>query len=107
VQVEGVEGRGSFHPDSFVWRCIRTCRLGGVVIFVFLRYSHIELFRWSVGPTSWATSCVTVESNLSFFLVFRTLSRASCASLSSSRWKVSVLGSSRDRSFLRVWIAFR
>jgi len=65
----------------------------------------MELCRWSAGPTSWATSCVTVESNLSCFLVFRTLSRASCASLSLSRWKVSVSGSSRDRSFLRVGIA--
>ena len=40
VPIEGVEGRGSCDPDSFVWRSIRTCRRrqggGGVVIFVFL-----------------------------------------------------------------------
>jgi len=59
----------------------------------------MELCRWSAGPTSWATSCVTVESNLSCFLIFRTLSRVSCASSSLSRWNVSVSGSSRDRSF--------
>ena len=28
VPVEGVEGRGSCHSDSFVWRSIRTCRRG-------------------------------------------------------------------------------
>jgi len=67
----------------------------------------MDLCRCSAGLTSWATSCVTAESNLSCFLVFRTLSRASCASLSLSRWKVSVSGSSRDRSCLRIWIAFR
>jgi len=71
----------------------------------FLRRSHIELCWWSAGPTSWAASCVTVESNLYLFSVFRDLSRASCAYLSLSRWKVSVSGSSRDRSFLREWIA--
>jgi len=65
----------------------------------------MDLCRWSARLTSWDTSCVTVKSNLSCFLIFRTLSRASCASLSLSRWKVSVLGSSRDRSFLRMWIA--
>jgi len=48
----------------------------------------MDLCRWSAGPTSWATSCMTVESNLSCFLSFRALSRASCASLSLSRWKV-------------------
>jgi len=40
VPIEGVEGRGSCDPDSFVWRSISTCRPseggGGVVIFVFL-----------------------------------------------------------------------
>ena len=78
-----------------------------MVIFVFLKVVPIELCTWSAGPTSWATSWVMVESNLSCFLVFRNLSRASCTSLSLSRWNVSVSGSSRDRSFLRVWIAFR
>jgi len=67
----------------------------------------MDLCRWSAGPTLWATSCVTVESNLSCFLSFPALSRASCVSLSLSRWKVSVLGSSRDRSFLSMWIASR
>jgi len=37
--IEGVEGRGSCDPDSFVSRSIKTCRRrqagGGVVIFVF------------------------------------------------------------------------
>jgi len=67
----------------------------------------MDLCRWSAGPTSWAASCVTLESNLSCFLSFRTLSRTSCASLSLSGWKVSVLGSSRDRYFLSMWIASR
>jgi len=53
-----------------------------VVIFVFFKDFHMELCRWSAGPTSWANSCVMVESNLSCFSIFRTLSRASCASLS-------------------------
>jgi len=56
-----------------------------VVIFVFFKDFHMELCRWSAGPTSWANSCVMVESNLSCFSIFRTLSRASCASLSLSR----------------------
>jgi len=42
---------------------------------------------------------VTVESYLSCFLFFRSWSRASCDCLSLSRWKTSVSGSSRDRSF--------
>jgi len=33
----------------------------------------MDLCRWSAGPTSWATSCVTVESNLSFFFKFSCL----------------------------------
>jgi len=26
VPIEGVQGRGSCDPDSFVWKSIRTCR---------------------------------------------------------------------------------
>ena len=92
MPVEGVEGRGSFHPDSFSGDALERVVWGSeevVWLFLyFLRYSHIELCRWAAGPISWATSCVTVASNLSYFLVFRTLSRASCAFLSLSRWKV-------------------
>ena len=47
-----------------------------------------------------------MASNVSCFLVCRDMSNASsaCQCLSLSQRKVSVTGSSRDKSFLKVWI---
>ena len=40
MPVKVVEGSRSFRPDSFAWRCVRTCLLGwkrgSVVMFVFV-----------------------------------------------------------------------
>jgi len=75
VPVKGVAGSRSFHPGSFVWRCKRVFWGSEEVVWLFLyflRVSHIEVCWWSVGPTSWAASCVMVESSLPRFLLFVT-----------------------------------
>ena len=90
MPLKGVEGSRSFIQirlsGDALERVFWGSDGGSVCLFLyFLRYSHMELCWWSAGPASCAASCVTIQSNLSCFLVFRNSSRASCACLSLSR----------------------
>ena len=78
-----------------------------MAIFVFLKVVPHRVMLVVCGSHVVSFILCGGGEYLSCFLVLRNLSRASCACLSLSRWKVSAGGLSRDRSFWRVWIAFR